>query len=508
MVAELHCHTSEHSACSHVNAVELIRRANDLGMQAIVITDHHYQWSDEELKEIKKKAEVPDIFQVLAGQEFKTANFGDVLVFGVKETIKKQELSLEDLRNRYPDAAIIWAHPYRHNKIPKKEKLFHPALDGIEIFSSNYSVSEASRALKDWHEFKYTAIAGTDTHALSYTGSYPTIFDHPFDSIEGLVSEIKAGRCRPYFKEIPRTGTTNTKITEVSIGPKSSSSRKKIIVKNYDDVKAWKEGERTYQVVNEILKKGFYEGKFRIPKPLDKDRHNLSLMEEHVSGETLYESLLNAEPEEAKKCLRMAAGWLAKLHNLELKITPDDEYYGIEQDRLEYYLEGLREVDHPHTKRVEQIVSEVWKNENELLKSFPEELVQSHGDYHLKNIFIGRDEKNGKEYVSAIDFDSSYQLPRAFDVGSFAAQYKNMFFDYPEVRRKAPLDIFIQEYINHSDKLNHDFDAQVNLYKARTNLSIIYYLVKVGKGDSENFWTILVDSEKSLAQMAFIKSNN
>ncbi len=507
MVAELHCHTSEYSACSHVNAVELINRAYELGMQAIIITDHHYQWSDKDLIEIKKKAGVPNIFHVLAGQEFKTSNFGDVLVYGVKETIEKQELSLEDLRKKYPQAAIIWAHPYRHNKIPRKEKLLHPSLDGIEIFSSNYTVSESARALKDWHELKYTAIAGTDTHALSYTGSYPTIFDHPFDSIEGLVNELKSGRCRPYFKEIPRTGTTGTKITEVSIGPKSSSSRNKIILKSYDDINSWQEGERTYQVVNEIRKKGFYDGKFRIPKPLDKDRGNLSLMEEHISGETLYDKLLKAEPDDAKKYMRLAAAWLAKFHNLKLKITPDDEYLNIEKDRLDYYLSGLREVDHPHTKRVEQIGTEVWKNEKRIFESTPEILIQSHGDFHLKNIFIGEDKESGEEYAAAIDFDSSYQLPRAFDVGSFAAQFKNMFFDHPEVRRKAPLEIFIREYIQASENLNNDFDAQVNLYKARTNLSIIYYLVKVGKGDSENLWTILVDSEKSLAQMAFIKAN-
>lgn len=506
MVAELHCHTSEYSACSHVNAIELITRAHDMGMQAIVITDHHYQWKDEDLIRIKEKAGLPDTFLVLAGQEYKTSDFGDILVYGVKETIKKEPLPLKEIRKRYPDAAVIWAHPYRHNKMPKREKLLDPLHNGIEIFSSNYTVTEAARALKDWHELKYTAIAGTDTHALSYTGSYPTIFDHPFNTIEELAEEIKQGRCRPYFKEIPRSGTTDTKVTEISIGPKTAKKRNKLIIKSYEDIDSWKSGERSHHLINEILKQGFKNGKFRISRPLDKDEKNLSLIEEYVGGETLYEKLLKADNEEAKKYLRMTASWLAELHNLELKITPADEYLKIEKERLEYYLSGMYKKNHIHTKRTQQILDKVWENEKEYIESQQEYLVQGHGDFHPKNIYIGKDEKTNEEFVAAIDFNSSFQLLKAFDVGTFTAQYLNMFFDKPEVFHKAPVEIFINEYMNSSHSLNPQFDAQLQLYKARTYLSIIYYLVKVGKGESENFWSILVEAEKSLAHMEFNKS--
>ena len=34
----------------------------------------------------------------------------------------------------------------------------------------------------------------------------------------------------------------------------------------------------------------------------------------------------------------------------------------------------------------------------------------------------------------------------------------------------------------------HDFMEQVHLFKVRTSLSILYYLVKVGMGDSEHFF--------------------
>jgi len=39
MIVETHCHTSEHSPCSHVAAVDLVRRACEAGVQTIVLTD-------------------------------------------------------------------------------------------------------------------------------------------------------------------------------------------------------------------------------------------------------------------------------------------------------------------------------------------------------------------------------------------------------------------------------------------------------------------------------------
>jgi len=504
MLVELHCHTSEYSACSHVNACELVKRACDLGMQAVVITDHHYQWNDADLKEVKKSSGVPDIFVVLAGQEFKTSDYGDILIYGVKETIKKQKLTLQQVRDKYPDAAIIWAHPYRDNKIPPHDKILNPHFDAIEIFSSNYSISEAGRALNDWHQLKFTAIAGTDTHALSYTGSYPTIFDHPFDTIDELVAEIKAGRCRPYFKEIPFTGTTDVKISEVSLGRSVSEQKTKVIIKTFDNIEAWKEGERTHYLINEIHGNGFDSGKYRVSRPLDQDEKNLSLMEESITGKSLYDKLIESQPDVTKNYLKLAAGWLAEFHNRAFKLTPADEYLSIEYERLQYYLSKMYESKHPHTERAQEIADQVWNYEQKLIKDNPELLVQSHGDYHLKNLIIGSD-KN-EEYLAAIDFNSSYQLPRAFDVGTFLAQYKNMFFDTPEMYLKAKPEIFFDEYVRLSKDLPESFYAQVQLYKARASLSIIYYLVKVGKGDSENFWTVMVETERSLADYAFRSS--
>ncbi|MCL5281383.1 MAG: phosphotransferase [Planctomycetes bacterium] len=503
MIVETHCHTSEHSSCSHVAAVDLVRRLCEAGVQIIVLTDHHYQWSEEELAGLRRRAQLPEVCQILAGQEVATYDFGHLLIYGATATIPAMRISLLQIREQYPEAAIVWAHPYRDKAIPDPARLQDPAIDAVEIANSNYSVLETARALRDWHTYRFTATAGTDTHALSYAGIYPTVFDHPFDSIEGMAEEIAAGRCRPYYKETPQpTGTSSTQVTEVIIGPEETGAAQKIIVKSFDDVKAWTAGERSHHIVEELYRHGFDRGAYRVPKPLDKDPQSLSLIEERVGGQSLFDAIVQAKPAQAIRHLELAARWLSRLHNGHFQITPADEYLRIEPGRLEYYLQSLIQTRNRHLDRVREIKEEVLGRERGLLRARPEILVQGHGDFHPRNIFIGQDTPEGAEYITAIDFGSSYQLPRAFDVGTFLAQYVSMFFRQPEVQRHAPADIFLRTYLDQADYLEEDFAAHVDLFKARTCLSILYYFAKVQMGDTEEFWRILVEAERSLAAVA------
>lgn len=500
MIVETHSHTSEHSSCSHVPAVELVRRACEVGIQTIVLTDHHYQWGQRELADLRKRAGLPENFQMLAGQEVDAHGFGHVLIYGAKRTIPRKRITLEEIRRENPDAAIIWAHPYRDKKIPPPERLLHPLIDGVEVMTSNYTVTEAARALRDWHTHRFTATAGTDTHGLSYTGAYPTIFDHPFTSIEELVAEIKAGRCRPYVREVPLAGTTNTKVTELDIGLETAGAGRPVIVKTFESIEAWAEGDRTYHIVRHLHRHGFEKGPYRVPRPLEEDATSLSLAEERVAGVSLFDALVHAAPPDMPRYLELAAAWLAHLHNARFKITPADEYLHIEPGRLDYYLRSLVETRNKHLDRVREIRDLVWQKEQELIRSREEMLVQGHGDYHAKNIYVARE--NGGECVTAIDFDSSYLLPKAFDVGTFLAQYINMFFHERHVQRQAPADLFLQAYQERARDLPADFPAQVDLYRARTCLSILYYLAKLRMGEDESFWRILVEAERSLAAIA------
>ena len=112
MILEMHCHTAVHSACSHVSAADLVQHNFDIDLQGTILTDHHYLWPQEEIEELRRKLKVPNHYLILSGQEVTTPELGDVLVYGADASIEKGT-SLENIRRRFPDAAIIWAHPYR-----------------------------------------------------------------------------------------------------------------------------------------------------------------------------------------------------------------------------------------------------------------------------------------------------------------------------------------------------------------------------------------------------------
>ncbi len=503
MIVEMHAHTSEHSTCSHVSAVELVQRALAKELQGIVLTDHHFLWSNAEISELRTRAGLPDYFLIFPAQEVKTSDFGDVLVYAADETIPAGT-PLSEIRHRFPDAALVWAHPYRKQKRPGADALLDPLLDAVEIFNANHSVAENTRGLRDWHHLKFTAIGGTDTHALSYTGTYPTIFDHPVQNVRELAEEIRNGRCRPFFKEIPRAGS-QIQVTELTIGTKGFDDRReKIIVKSHHHDSKWKSAERSYRIIEQIARNGFSEGRFRVPRPLGSDPESRTLIEEGVRGKSLHDRLVRADAESAKYALRLAAQWLAKLHKCALQVTPPHEFFERETGRVQHYLESFTDIGHPQTRRATEIMDRVLKIENRLYADQEHRLVQGHGDFHLKNIFIGQDnpDDRGTTFVAVIDFDSSYCLPPAFDVGTFLAQYRNQLFHREQVRQKAPEKIFLDTYLAFTGWNNRSFLSEVELFKARTCLSIASYLIKVGMGDSEDLWRVLVDGEQALVNVA------
>jgi thiamine kinase-like enzyme len=501
MLLEMHCHTAEHSLCSKAGAIDLIRQIYRRGLQGAVITDHHFLWPEKDLKALKTGAGVPDYFLVLSGQEVSTADMGDLLVYGAAEVISRGTAS-GDIRARYPHAALVLAHPYRHGKKPGHETLSHPFLDGVEIFSSNHSVAENTRGLRDWHRYRFTAIAGTDTHGVTYAGAYPTLFDHPLEAIADLAEELKKGRCRPFFKEIPRAGT-NVRVDEITIGTKGSDeTRERIIIKKFGADGKWQSAERAFRIMEEIAHHGFARGTYRVPRVIENDRENMVLIEQGLRGNSLFEKLIRSDMEDAKLFVQLSAQWLARLHNQKLKITPPEEFIGKEQERLVRYIERFEKIQHPHTGRARETMEAVRTAEVALCEKYPDQMVQGHGDYHPKNIYIGQDNLNRREtlYIAAIDFDSSFCLPPAFDVGTFLAQFRNQLLDYPEILQEIPEEVFLDTYMSTAEHMTKGFMSEVELFRARADLSIASFLIKVGLGESENLWRVLVEAETAMAQ--------
>lgn len=502
MLVEMHCHTAEHSSCSSVSAVDLVRQVFTKNLQGIVLTDHHYLWTDDELKAVRRAAEVPDHFLIFSGQELWTPELGDLLVYGAPETLP-EGTALAEVRERFPGAALVWAHPYRKGKRPSATALCNPLIDGVEIFNSGHTVRENSLGLQDWHRERFTALAGTDTHGGSYAGLYPTQFDHSVRTIQELALEIRHGRCRPFFKEIPRSGA-NSQVTEVTIGTKGlDETRERIIIREITNPHKWKSAERAFLIADTIARHGFDGGTYRVPRPIDEDPESMTLIEQGLRGKSLFDKLLTADAAEGREYVVLAAEWLARLHGCRLRITPAGEFFDREVARLDRYLERFTAIGHRQTRKAREIIEAVKEEEAVIAAMHGDAMVQGHGDYHPKNIFLGQDilENRGTRFVAAIDFESSHVLPRAFDVGCFLAQFRNQFFPHQHILHCYPEALFIDAYLKNSDTVEPDFLRQVELFRARTNMSIAAYLIKVGMGDSEDLWRVLVEAERAIANL-------
>ena len=83
-------------------------------------------------------------------------------------------------------------------------------------------------------------------------------------------------------------------------------------------------------------------------------------------------------------------------------------------------------------------------------------------------------------------------------MGTFLAQFRNQ-FSATRILQEYTEDAFLEAYQKRASTLPSDFLRQVDLFQARTNLSIASYLIKVGMGDSQDLWRVLVEAERSLA---------
>ena len=495
MLLELHCHSSKHSDCSVVDPVTLVRQVVKKHLQGIVITEHCYLWGEEEIKQLRRDAEVEDNFLIMAGQEAET-DIGHVLVFGADRSIE-DKISLEQLRKTFPEAALVWAHPFRGGARPEGRELKDPRLDAVEIFNNNQTVEENYLGLAAWHRHKFTAIGGTDTHDGVVAGKFPTQLDHPVENIEGLVKEIKKARCRPFFKEIPKAGT-NIVVTEITLGTKGEDeARDRVILKSFQEKAKWKKLESSIEIMEKLHKKGFGEGAYRIPKIIDVKKKDMMLIEEGQRGRKLYDLLLRVDPSVGKRYLEHSAKWLAKFHNAGLKVSPREDTVKKEIKRFDSYLRSFTESSSPYTENAREMIAFVRGMETGIFDDKEGLFVQNHGDYHPKNIIIGQDimQDISTMFVSVIDFDNSLLFNRAFDAGYFLAQFRSQYFSAPEVIERYPEKLFIEAYLEEAECVERDlFTSHLTLFKIRANLSIASFLIKVGKGESDEMRALMAYS--------------
>ena len=134
MIIDLHFHTKAFSACSKIDLLEGIKKAKEIGLDGICLTEH------DTFADYDKVAQLAETYgiKIFIGTEILTTD-GDILCFGL-DKIPKQKVSAQELVDALYQSggASIAAHPYRDNNRGIKDKILElQHLTAIEVFNGN-----------------------------------------------------------------------------------------------------------------------------------------------------------------------------------------------------------------------------------------------------------------------------------------------------------------------------------------------------------------------------------
>lgn len=176
---EFHCHTCYSPDCL-VKPEALVRRARDLGLDRIVVTDHNTIRGALIARDL-----APDL--VVVGEEILTT-VGEFIAFFVEEEVPRGLPPEEALaRLREQGAVVAISHPLdtlRGSAMGRDNTLrFIGQIDALEVFNArnhqDWMNAEAAR-LADEHNLG--RFAGSDAHSLWELGRAPTLLPPFYDA--------------------------------------------------------------------------------------------------------------------------------------------------------------------------------------------------------------------------------------------------------------------------------------------------------------------------------------
>lgn len=201
MKFDLHMHTTRHSPDSRMSPEAMVRRARQIGLDGVVITEHDWLWTQEELEELRKHA---DGLVVLAGIEV-SAKEGHFLVYGVSNPfavpprIGVAKLCREVHRQ---GGAVVAAHPFRWGQ-PFDEILAEeqPELDGLEMMSKNMDATLRRRAAVVRERLGLAGLGNSDSHEEETLGTCYTKLPDGVRTIADVVTAIRECKTSPHERQ-------------------------------------------------------------------------------------------------------------------------------------------------------------------------------------------------------------------------------------------------------------------------------------------------------------------
>lgn len=193
---DLHIHSCHSHDCNlHVD--DILKKARDIGLDGIAITDHNTVEGSLQARERTKELNMPLI--VLPGMEISTTK-GHLLVLGINENIPHDlspEKTIEIVKEK--GGVAIPSHPFKMQGMGRVDGL---DVDGIETFNSSCIFGENAKAKKMALSLGKCEVGGSDSHLLDTIGFGVTEIDSEPDEFS-VIEAIRQGKTRSSGKIMP-----------------------------------------------------------------------------------------------------------------------------------------------------------------------------------------------------------------------------------------------------------------------------------------------------------------
>jgi predicted metal-dependent phosphoesterase TrpH len=165
---DMHVHT-DHSSDSRTRPADVVKRALELGMDAIAVTDHD---TVSGALEAERKAKNTCLL-VIPGQETRTRE-GEVIVLGLRKSLSSRQPLLHTLKQAKGEGGfVIVPHPFdiMRRGIGKSISRCLNYIDAIEVFNSRTMLNVFNKkafAFAERHGLPMTT--GSDSHSPGEMG--------------------------------------------------------------------------------------------------------------------------------------------------------------------------------------------------------------------------------------------------------------------------------------------------------------------------------------------------
>jgi predicted metal-dependent phosphoesterase TrpH len=194
--AEMHCHTvysiskAGFGRDSLVAVPDLLKRAKEVGLSAIAITDHDCMNGYEEAIKISEKYGIT----IIPAEEFETDKMGQMLGYGITKGIVSKRPVGEIVKDIQKSGGLaVIPHPYDAMRKMEEPEMVSKIVDGVEVFNIGSFGNDRAKKLAMEAGVKIMT-GGSDAHGLALVGAVRMGFPDWCKKPDDYISCMKAGK--------------------------------------------------------------------------------------------------------------------------------------------------------------------------------------------------------------------------------------------------------------------------------------------------------------------------